>query len=273
MSNNKSPLLVILLFFTLLIAACSEEESTSGNNDVGNTDQLNSGGTVSAPAQMSYVISNEINSDAVVNYFSAAASMGDTIIINTTLTNPLDGSDDLRCQLTGDYFISNSTGYEYCGAHVWGVFGSDGDRIYNFKFPFNNGYYDAAYIPEGTTFSPSFEASGRPDEPRSILLGSIDNQLSANSFYNNFVYDAQAGETLKIQTYPEIVPSGTDNLACQNSGQWFQSYYSYGVLMFDVANSFNCSETFEYTFTEAGQYKLNIRFLPGVKGYFQAVVN
>ena len=75
MSNNKSPLLVILLFFTLLIAACSEEESTRGNNDTGNTDQLNSGGTVSAPAQMSYVISNEINSDAVVNYFSAAASM------------------------------------------------------------------------------------------------------------------------------------------------------------------------------------------------------
>lgn len=267
----KSSLTAIVIFIlTLFIAACDVEED--GNNNSANTPLLNPGGTVAAPTQMSFDIPNEIKSVASENYFTFTASSGDAIVINTSLVLPIDGSTDLACQLTGSGFFTNLTnGYSGCIAHVRGQFGSDADRTFHFAFPNNSGYFDAAYIPAGTTFSPTSESTGRPDDPRAIILGGTDNSLSANSFYNNFIYDAQAGETLQIQTYPDVLPSGTDNLGCQTSGQTFGSPFSYGVII-NTGNQFNCSETFEHYFDQAGQYNLNIRLLVGVDGFFRAVV-
>lgn len=269
--NIKSSLTAIVIFtLTLFIVACGVEED--GNNNLPNTPQLNPGGTAAAPTQMRFDISNEIKADTFENYFTLSVTMGDTIVINTSLINSIDGSTDLACQLTGSGFITNlTTGYSGCIAHLRGQFGSDDDRTFHFAFPNNSGYFDAAYIPEGTTFSPPSDSTGRPDNPRSIIFGGTDNSLSENSFYNNFIYDAQAGETLQIQLYPDVLPSGTDNLGCQSKGQTFGSAFSYGVII-NTTNQFNCSETFEYYFDQAGQYNLNIRFLVGVGGFFRAVV-
>lgn len=261
----------VLFLSILFLAACGGGDSGNiGNTD--NTLQLNPGGNAAAPAQMSFDIPNEIKADPFENYYQITVTAGDTIVINTTLISPLDSTKYMGCQLTTSaYFISVNYGYSSCKVHFKQTFTSDGVYTFHFDDALNNyGYFDAALISAGTSLNPSSGATGRPDDPRSIILGGTDNLLSANSFYNNFIYDAQAGETLQIQTYPNILPSGTDNLQCQTNGEDFESYYSYGVSIND--SKFTCNESFEYQFDQAGQYELNIRFLYGAEGFFRAVV-
>jgi hypothetical protein len=269
---SRLPLSVIFVFFLSTIAGCESEESNSSNtNNTGSAVQLNPGGTAAAPSQMRLDIPNEISSDQFENYFNITVMAGDTLVINTTFINPMDSSANNNCQVSGSDFISMNTESYRCAAHLKQQFTSDGVYTFHFSDALNNsGFFDAALISDGQSFTASSGATGRPDDPRAIILGGVNNSLSSNSFYNNFVYDAQAGETLQIQTYPDTSPSVMDNNICQIMGRDFEAYRTFGVLIND--SRYNCSESFEHQFDQAGQYHLNIRFLHGVEGYFRAVV-
>lgn len=240
--------------------------------DSGGTPQPVSGGTAAAPAAMSFDNKNEIKADAFDNYFKITASAGDTIIIKSTLVNAVQDRDVLICNMNSDYMIQIVGRHGACSLNLKFTFDTSGEYTVHFKYPqANYGYFNAAIIPAAATFSPTTSATGKPDDPRTIVTGGADNQLSENDFYNNFIYDAKAGDTIHIQIYPDTLPSSQDALRCNMSGGGYEDFTSFGVLTSDTGK-FNCDQTFDHTFAQAGRYYLNIRFIHGVKGFLRAVV-
>lgn len=247
-------------------------DSGNAGNNPSTVPQPFPGGTVAEPALMSLDNKNAIKADAFENYFKVTVSAGDTVIIRSTLQNALDDTESLRCSMSSNYAISISSDIGSCSLNFKHTFVTGGVYTFHFKYPLSNyGYFNAAIIPAGAIFTPVASASGRPDSPRSIIIGGADNALSENDFFNNFAYDAQAGDTLHIQTYPDILPSSNDTLRCNMSSGKYDGASSYGVLISDTGG-YSCSETFEHRFDQAGRYYLNIRFILGAKGFFRAVV-
>lgn len=260
----------------LPLASCGGGESSSSSyNSPSETTRHNSGGTVASPSVMSFVNGNEIKEDPFENYFKVTAAVGDTIIIRSSLQNTLDSQEIARCNYASNFTISitNITSHAgSCTRHLKYTFESTGVYNFHFKYPRGNyGYFDATIIPAGSTFTSVASGTGRPNDPRPIITGGADNALSGNDFFNNFAFDAKAGDTLHIQTYPDVQPSSTDKARCTWSSGDYVSNSSYGVLTSDVGR-FNCSEVFEHRYEKAGRYYLSIRFIGNTKGFFRAIV-
>lgn len=271
----KKTALCVFVSASLVSCGGGDSEGSVINNTSNNQPEslkIVHGGTVASPTSVSFKLPNEIKSDIFENYFRITVSAGDTIVIKSTLKNRLDEISHLRCvEKTGDYTIRINDDIKSCSLDMRHTFEIGGDYILHFKYPQSNyGHFDVALISSNASFSPSNNATGKPDDPRKIIIGGMDNQLSANDFYNNFIYDAQAGDTLHIQTYPNAIPKAIDNLRCIEQGNNY-IYFAYGVWTNDL-NKYNCAENFEHRYEKAGRYYLNIRFINGAEGFFRAVV-
>ncbi len=275
-----------LVVISAALTACGGgdgDASSNANINPTETSQLIHGGTVVTPTLVSFSLKNEIKSDIFENYFKVTVSAEDTIVIKSTLKDELEARLHTRCiESTGDYTISINNDIKSCSLDMKYTFKSAGDYILHFKYPRNypqnnSGYFDIALIPAKAIFSPSNFSTGKPNNPRTIITGGADNSLSANDFYNNFVYDAQSGDTLHIQTYPNTIPTAIDGTRCKEHWSKYDGYspkdgyFTYGVLTSDLGE-YNCAETFEHRYEKAGRYYLNIRFMHGAQGFFRAVV-
>lgn len=268
---------VTILLSALGISSCGE--GGSSNAGPSESSQLVAGGTIAEPAIMSFEEANEIQSDPFENYFKVSVSAGDTIFIKVTLQSELGGLETSRCSSMGQFPIDLIGESRWCGLNVKHTFGSAGEYKIHFNYEDGNiGYFNAAIIPAGAVLTPSIGASGRPEDPRLILLGGADNFLSENDLFNHFVYDAQAGDTLHIQTYPDNPPSSTERSICYGHYGRYDDSTSYGVYISETdrylseTDRYSCDGAFAYLFDRAGRYYLNVRFINGAKGYFRAVV-
>jgi hypothetical protein len=264
----RSMKVAILATTIFTLSGCLEEEKDVDQGGV--SIELNDGGTASNPSDMSFILPNRISSDSFDNHFNFEVSAGDQIHIISSLEYPIDGTDSMRCQMGGASTWMRVDGTGYCIIHYRKTFSSDSAHTFQFAPPTgNSGYFDAALVSGFQVFNPTVSATGRPDDPRSITVGGGNNLVSQNSFYNHFIYEAQAGETLQIQTYPDYSHSGY-SVSCQSVSGSFYSHASYGIMVGDDT-VFNCGTSRSYEFAASGQYRVNIRFLNG-GGYFRANV-
>ncbi|MGH8493713.1 MAG: hypothetical protein ACRERR_11525 [Moraxellaceae bacterium] len=258
----------ILVMALSALTACG---SGGGDSSGSESETKNAGGTISAPSSIREDIKNSISSDEFNNYFKVQALSGDTLIIKATMNATLDPTLYSRCVTESDYTISIGS-EKSCSLNIKYKFTADGEYKIHFKFPGgNSGYFNAVVLTSSTTIVPSATANGAANQPRTISLGGTDNALSANDFFNNFAYNAEAGDTLHIQLYPSVNPSPTDSNRCLMANGEYNIYYSFGVAVVGISE-YNCNNTFEYTFSSEGQHYLNIRFINGAQGYFHATV-
>lgn len=258
--------IVFVPSIVLLLTACGGGES--GKSESVEKPQLISGGAADSPVLVSIDKNNEIKSDSFFNYFKISVSAGDTLVVKSTLRDELDGVLHRRCQENGDYAIMLKDMAKSCSLDLKYTFNVGGTYLLHVKYPQgNSGYFNVALNSEGVALNPSINATGRPDDPRLMIVNGVDNNVSSNDFYNNFAYDAIAGDVLHIQAYPKVSPSVVDSRRCRELG----GYYSYGI-MIDTIGFYNCAEVLEYRFEETGRYFLKIKFPHETEGFFRAVV-
>lgn len=241
--------------------------------------QFNQGGNPSVPAIISLTVPNGINADKLNNYFKVSVTAGDTLIIKSTLKNTIDDRSAWLCRnnVAGSFkgIILDALS-KSCSLNLTHIFTESGEHILSFDYGnVNNGFFDAAIIHKEQYPAPFKTASGRPEQPKVIDLQD-NNKLSSNDFYNNYAYDAKAGQTIYIQAYLDKAISEIDAHRCRNNNQnYSNSYFAYGIslsLNLSDQSKYSCGDYFEHRFESDGRYYFNFRYLNGVNGYFRVVI-
>ncbi len=273
----KKTALYVLVSASLIACGGGGDDANVEAQQSFDSTRFNQGGNPSVPAIVSLTVPNGVSADKLNNYFKVSVTAGDTLIIKSTLKNTIDDRSAWLCRnnVAGSFKgISLDALSKSCSLNLTHIFTESGEHILSFDYGnLNNGFFEAAIIHKEQYPLPFITASGRPEQPKVIDLQG-NNKLSSNDFYNNYTYDAKAGQTIYIQAYLDKAISEVDASRCRNSNS-SNSYYAYGIslnLNLSDKSKYSCGDYFEHRFESDGRYYFNFRYLNGVNGYFRVVI-
>lgn len=276
MTMNK---FFILSPVCLLVSCGGNSDATNSAEGQPRTPFINQGGAFSNPSPLSFDFPNAIGDVSADNYFSFSSESGARLILHAELSSPLDMKNYVKCADASSYIrdiyyagmIIEDT-WQSCSIDLSYQFTTADEHVLRVAYPYNNpGEFNAAlFIPEEIINAPiSPEATGRPDNPMLIKEGT-DNNLQANNFYNYYAIPLNAGDEIRLHTYPNNLPSGQESSRCESQAS-LNNYQGYGISV--DYGSHNCSENITLTATESKTYIFHFKFTENdSSGYFRASV-
>lgn len=279
-------------FFAVALSACGGGGSSESEKDIettvpegGSTVEMTEGGTPSTPTYIDFDGLNEISADHFFNNFKLDVQEGDELIITATLAGDIDTRKVTACSANPSAYtgIRLSDNIRSCSRHFRHVFTDFGEKQIKFGFPDENyGFFAASIVKAGQDpiLLQSVGEGGVPDAVGQINFDG-ENTISENSFFNNYGYFGQAGETIYLRAY--VNPGELDKtaVACSANGSYgSSSSFGWSVLnanylMVGEENHgprYSCSDYMEYTFEEDGLYRFNFRSTVNGTGFFLATV-
>lgn len=227
MKKLKTLLFTVLVITTLGLTACLDDDAGSDGFASSSSTKPNPGGVASAPAPLSLVLDNKINSNPHYNYFSYPATKNEKLIINTNLTIPLTDEDKNNCLLspgTSSKPSSHSTQIHIynerlerlegnCGDELTFTAPYTGDFIINFEFPSHGpGFFNAAIFNDNLPLPT--KPLGTPSDPKNINFTVSGNNINNNPHYNYYKYSAIKDEKLILHVNLDTPLTVEDRTNC-----------------------------------------------------------